>query len=88
LEARRLIASKRLPSGCLRSSALWVVKRKKNGCHMTILKGEPVEGYPSSSVSLCRIAGLNQNNTAKPDKLIKSTVKQKCFSKLFYGKHN
>jgi len=38
--------------------------------------------------AICRIAGLNQNNTAKPDKPIKPTVKQNCFSKLFYGKHN
>jgi hypothetical protein len=37
---------------------------------------------------VCRIAGLNPNNTAKPGKPIKPTVKQKCFSKLFYGKHN
>jgi hypothetical protein len=43
---------------------------------------------PPPSLGLCRIAGLNQNNTAKPDKTIKPTVKQNCFSKLFYGKHN
>jgi hypothetical protein len=24
----------------------------------------------------------------KPDKHVKPTVKQKCFSRLFYGKHN
>jgi hypothetical protein len=45
------------------------------------------DGIPSSP-RLCRIAGLNLNNTVKPDKPIKPTVKQKCFSKVFYGKHN
>ena len=33
------------------------------------------------------IAGLNRNNTAKPDKPVKPTAKQKCFPKLFHAKH-
>jgi hypothetical protein len=54
---------------------------------------DPSQGHVVCRISYlsgksCRIAGLNKNNTAKPDKPIKPTAKQICNSKLFYGKHN